>query len=332
MFVDEANIHVRAGDGGHGCVSFRREKFIPDGGPDGGDGGRGGSVVFVADANQNTLQEFAGKHHWRAPHGRPGQGARKAGKSGKDLIVQVPLGTIVHDEELDLTIADLDEPQKRVTIVEGGRGGKGNWHYKSSTHQAPREFEHGVKGQERHLRLELKLIADVGLAGLPNAGKSTMLSALSHARPKVADYPFTTLEPMLGIVELDLSRTLTIADIPGLIEGAADGAGLGHDFLRHIERCRAILHLVDLYPTGRDPADDYRTIRGELEAHSPELAKKREIVAVNKTDLLPGDDEAIDAFKQATGVQHVHPVSGATRTGTRPMLEALWQIVHPTNV
>ena len=328
MFIDEANIYVRAGDGGHGCVSFRREKFLPNGGPDGGDGGRGGSVVFVADPNKNTLSDFAGRHHWRAEKGKPGSGARKSGKSGQDLLVEVPPGTIVHDLDLGLAIADLDEPGKQITIAQGGRGGKGNFHFKSSTHQAPRESEAGGVGQERNLRLELKLIADVGLAGFPNAGKSTMLAALSQARPKVGDYPFTTLEPSLGIVELDVNRTLTIADIPGLIEGAAAGAGLGHDFLKHIDRCRAILHLVDLYPTGRDPVEDYRAIRRELEAFSPKLAAKPEVVAVNKIDLLPGDDETVAAFRAAVAPVPVFPVSGATREGVRPMLEALWKLVH----
>src|SRR5947209_14170536 len=292
MFVDEAQIHVKAGDGGAGCVSFRREKYIPKGGPDGGDGGHGGSVVFYADAHKDTLLDFAGKHHWHAQRGEAGMGAKMYGKKGEDLVIPVPPGTLIYDADHSILLADLDAPGKRVTIARGGQGGRGNWHFRSPTNQTPRYAEPGTEGQERKLRLELKLIADVGLVGMPNAGKSTLLSAISAARPKIADYPFTTLQPQLGIAELVGDRRLVLADIPGLIEGAQHGAGLGHAFLRHIERTKVIVHLLDMYPTDdSDPAENYRTIRRELEAFSPKLAQKRELVAANKMDLAI-DDEA----------------------------------------
>ena len=340
MFVDSAEIHVKAGRGGHGSVSFRREKYIPKGGPDGGDGGRGGSVIFEVDPEQNTLLDFSGKHHWFAKSGGNGAGAKRTGKSGDDLIVKVPPGTEVYDLSLQdvfdeesnrgLKIADLTEPGSRVTIAEGGKGGAGNWRFRSSTNQAPRQHTDGEPGEERHLRLDLKLIADVGLAGLPNAGKSTLLSALSSARPKVADYPFTTLEPQLGIAELDPDRRLVIADIPGLIEGASDGAGLGHAFLRHIERCKVILHVVDLLPTDGDPLGNYRTIRGELEAFSPKLAGKPQVVAANKTDLIEDVDAAVGELRNALPDETIVPISGATRGGLDELLNALWAIVHPS--
>src|SRR5947209_6004716 len=294
MFVDEALIHVKAGDGGNGCVSFRREKYIPKGGPDGGDGGNGGDVAFVADPGVDTLLDFAGRHHWRAGRGQAGMGKKMYGKGGDDLLIRVPVGTLVFDAEHGTLLADLDVPGKQVVLAKGGKGGKGNWHFRTPTNQAPRYAEPGTEGQERNLKLELKLIADVGLVGMPNAGKSTLLSVISAARPKVADYPFTTLDPQLGIVELSGDRRIVVADIPGLIEGARDGAGLGHAFLRHIERTKVIVHLLDMYPTdGSDPAENYRTIRRELEAFSPKLAQKRELIAANKMDLAV-DDEALN--------------------------------------
>src|SRR5688500_16360546 len=234
MFVDEALIHIKAGDGGHGCVSFRREKYIPKGGPDGGDGGRGGDVVFVADPHKDTLLDFSGKHHWKAGRGQAGMGKKMYGKGGDDLVVPVPPGTLIFDSEHQALPADLDEPGKRVVVAKGGKGGRGNWHFRSSTNQTPRYAEPGTEGQERNLRLELKLIADVGLVGMPNAGKSTLLSVLSAARPKIGDYPFTTLDPPLGIVDIAGYRRMVLAHTPGLIEGAQHGAGLGHAFLRHI--------------------------------------------------------------------------------------------------
>jgi GTPase len=354
MFVDEAVIHVKAGDGGNGAVSFRREKYIPKGGPDGGDGGDGGSVVLVADVQKNTLLDFSGKHHWKARSGQSGQGKKMAGANGPDLVINVPVGTLVYDigggegagfgvrgsESTDpssetrtvnppMLLADLDKPEKRVVVARGGKGGRGNWQYKSSTNQAPRYAQPGTEGQQRMLRLELKLIADVGLVGMPNAGKSTLLSVISAARPKIADYPFTTLDPQLGIVELGHDRRIVVADIPGLIEGAQHGAGLGHAFLRHIERTRIIVHLLDLFPQdGSDPAENYRKIRRELEAFSPALAEKREIVAANKLDLAT-DDQALARLRAELPEKQIHAISGVSRQGVEPLLEMLWRILRP---
>jgi GTP-binding protein len=328
MFIDEAVIHVKAGDGGNGCVSFRREKYVPKGGPDGGDGGDGGSIIFVADVNKNTLLDFAGRHHWRAPKGQAGMGKKMYGKAGEDLLVHVPPGTVVYDTDHQILIADLDGPGKQAVVARGGKGGRGNWHFKSSTNQAPRYAEPGTEGQERNLRLELKLIADVGLVGMPNAGKSTLLSVVSAARPKIADYPFTTLEPQLGIAELGQDRRMVIADIPGLIEGAQHGAGLGHAFLRHIERTKIIVHLLDMYPMdGSDPAANYRKIRGELEAFSPQLAQKREVVAANKMDLAV-DDDALAKLKDELKDVEVIAISSATRQGIDSLLETLWKMLY----
>jgi len=330
MFVDEAEIFVKAGDGGPGAVSFRREKYVPKGGPDGGDGGDGGSVYFEADAAENTLLDFASKHHWRAGNGKPGQGKKMYGRSGDDLIIRVPPGTLIYDLEHGILLADLYQPGKRVLIAQGGKGGLGNWHFKSSTNQTPRYAQPGTEGQQRHLKLELKLIADVGLVGMPNAGKSTLLRSISAARPKVADYPFTTLEPQLGIVDLIGDRRMVFADIPGLIEGAQKGAGLGHAFLRHIERTKIIIHLLDLYPTdGSDPAENYRIIRGELEAFSPKLAEKHEIIAANKMDLAI-DSEAIDALRAKLKGKEIFPISGVSKQGVEPLLEAIWQKLNPS--
>ena len=328
MFVDEAVIHVKAGDGGNGCVSFRREKYIPKGGPDGGDGGDGGSIILEAASDKDTLLDFSGKHHWKAKRGEGGMGKKMAGLSGDDLVIRVPPGTLVFDAEHNLLLADLDTVRKRVVVAKGGKGGRGNWHFRSPTNQAPRYAEPGTEGQERHLRLELKLIADVGLVGMPNAGKSTLLRAVSAARPKVADYPFTTLDPQLGIVELDAERRMVFADIPGLIEGAQHGAGLGHNFLRHIERTKVIVHLLDLFPMdGSDPAENYRKIRRELEAFSPVLAQKRELIAPNKMDLAV-DDEALRKLRADLAGKELFPISGVSRQGVEPLLERLWQILQ----
>jgi GTP-binding protein len=340
-FVDTAEIHVKAGNGGRGSVSFRREKYIPKGGPDGGDGGDGGSVIFVADPNKNTLLDFAGRHHWHATNGGHGMGKKMYGKGGEDLYVPVPPGTEVYDlglglqgdggeaEKEGLKIADLTEPGQRVVIAKGGRGGLGNWHFRSSTNQAPREAGPGEPGEERSLRLELKLIADVGLAGLPNAGKSTLLAAVSAARPRVADYPFTTLEPNLGIAEIDEDRRLVIADIPGLIEGASEGAGLGHAFLRHIERCKVLVHLVSVFPLdGSDTVENYHTIRRELESFSPLLASKRQVIAANKIDLLVESDEPLQRLREALPGEEIIPISGATGQNVRELLEACWRAVR----
>ena len=327
MFVDEAIIHVKAGDGGNGCIAFRREKYVPKGGPDGGDGGDGGDIVFQADPNKDTLLDFAGKHHWRAKSGQPGMGKKMAGADGRDLVIRVPPGTLIFDKQHDILLADLDAPFKHVVVAKGGKGGRGNWHFRSPTNQAPRYAEPGTKGQERILRLELRLIADVGLVGMPNAGKSTLLRAISLARPKVADYPLTTLEPQLGIVEMPGDRRMVVADIPGLIEGAHRGAGLGDTFLRHIERTKIIVHMLDLYPSnGSDPAENYRAIRRELEAFSPALAKKREIVAANKIDLAV-NSEALDRLLLELPGKEISAISGATHQGLQPMLERLWQLL-----
>ncbi|MCJ7543087.1 MAG: GTPase ObgE, partial [Phycisphaerae bacterium] len=290
MFVDEVDIVVVGGRGGDGCVSFRREKFVPRGGPDGGDGGHGGSVHVQTDGSLNTLQHLAGKHHWRAPHGRAGEGSNKHGRSGRDIVVRVPTGTIVRDAEHDLLLKDLTAPGQSICVATGGRGGRGNTHFKSATNQAPRQVEPGEPGQQRTLHLELKLIADAGLIGKPNAGKSTLLSHLSAARPKIAAYPFTTLSPCLGIVEAPGHQRFVLADIPGLIEGAHSGTGLGDAFLRHVERTRVLVHMVDICPiSGSDPAEDYRAIRRELASYSPALATKSEIVVANKMDLTGAD-------------------------------------------
>ena len=328
MFVDEALIHVKAGDGGEGCVSFRREKYIPKGGPDGGDGGGGGDVIFVADPHKDTLLDFSSRHHWKAGRGQAGMGKKMYGKAGQDLYVHVPAGTLIFDAEHGVQLADLDAPGKQITIAKGGKGGKGNWHFRSPTNQAPRYAEPGTEGQERHLRLELKLIADVGLVGMPNAGKSTLLSVISAARPKIADYPFTTLEPQLGIVDLAGDRRMVFADIPGLIEGAQHGHGLGHNFLRHIERTKIIVHLLDLFPLdGSSPAENYRTIRRELEAFSPKLAEKRELVAANKVDLSV-DDEALAKLRAELPDKKIYAISGASHQGLTEMLESIWKLLQ----
>ena len=326
MFVDEANIYVKAGDGGHGCVSFRREKFIPKGGPDGGDGGDGGSVILRATDAIDTLTHFAGHHHWRADNGRPGQGKNKTGKSGKPLDIQVPVGTLVYDADSGILLKDLVEVGQSVRVTKGGKGGRGNTAFAASDHQTPREFETGTPGRERDLRLELKLLADVGLVGLPNAGKSTLLSRISAARPKIADYPFTTLDPQLGIVDLPGYRRFLAADLPGLIEGAHGGAGLGDAFLKHIERTRMIVHLVDVVPPDGKPIDHYHLIRRELAAFSEELAAKPELVVVSKIELT-GAPEALAEFRAELDAD-VLAISAVTGEGLSEMLERAWAFVE----
>jgi len=289
-FVDEATIDVKAGDGGNGCVSFRREKFIPKGGPDGGDGGDGGSVYLLADAGLNTLADFRYDSRFRARRGENGAGRNCTGKSGEDLEVRVPAGTLVYDEDTGELLGDLVRDQQRMLVARGGFHGLGNARYKSSTNRAPRQSKPGTPGEQRTLRLELKLLADVGLLGKPNAGKSTLIRAISSARPKVADYPFTTLYPNLGVVRVAAHRSFVVADIPGLIEGAADGAGLGIQFLKHLSRTGLLLHLVDVAPLdGSDPVDDVRMVVGELEKFNAELGGRERWLVLNKVDLLPED-------------------------------------------
>ena len=324
MFIDQAQIWIKAGDGGHGCVSFRREKFLPKGGPNGGDGGRGGNIYFEAAENLDTLLDFAGKHHWQAHNGQPGSGNNKHGADGDDLIIKVPPGTLIYDTDLDLMLKDMNEIELKVCVCRGGRGGKGNKAFATSTNQTPRNAMPGKRGQERNIRLELKLIADVGLVGMPNAGKSTLISRCSAARPKIADYPFTTIEPVLGIVELSDYRRFVMADIPGLIEGASDGAGLGHDFLKHIERTTILVHILDIMPTdGSDPMENYKAIRSELENYSKALAQKQEIIVANKIDLDP-DGTIVKELTEKLQ-QPVHPISAVTGSGTKELSELLWR-------
>lgn len=326
MFVDEVEIFVRGGDGGRGCLSFRRERFVPKGGPDGGDGGDGGSVYLQAQPGLDTLSELAGHHHWRAKRGGHGKGKNMAGKKGKDVLIPVPPGTLVYDRALGLLLQDLTKPEQRICVAKGGKGGKGNAHFATPTDQAPRHVQLGTQGQERWLRLELKLIADVGLVGLPNAGKSTLLSRLSAARPKIADYAFTTLAPQLGIVELTDYRRMVMADLPGLIEGAHQGHGLGDEFLRHIERTRIIVHLLDICPAdGTEPAENYRTIRRELACYSQKLAAKPELVVTNKMDLTDSD-RALASVRDALEID-VLGISAVVGTGLKELTERLWAML-----
>jgi GTPase len=291
VFVDRVTIEVEAGRGGDGCVSFRREKYVPRGGPDGGDGGDGGSIVIVAEPGVDSLSALAHRKRWRADRGEHGQGSNCHCRSAEDLVIRVPPGTVITDDNYDLVLKDLAAPGDRVIAARGGKGGKGNTRFKSATNQAPRDFTPGEEGESRRLTLELKIIADVGLVGKPNAGKSTLLSRVSRARPEIADYPFTTKTPHLGIVQIDLDRSLVMADIPGLIEGAHAGAGLGHEFLRHVERTRVLIHLVEPQPAdATDPIENYRAIRRELEQYGHGLADRPEIIAVSKAELLGSAD------------------------------------------
>ena len=321
-FLDLARVQVRSGSGGAGCASFRREKFIEFGGPDGGDGGRGGDVWAEAVEGLNTLIDFRYRQHFFAQNGRPGMGRNRTGKDGEDVVLRVPAGTEILEEDEETVVADLTAPGQRVLLARGGNGGWGNARFKTSTNQAPRRANPGQEGVERDLVLRLKLIADAGLAGLPNAGKSTFLAATSNARPKVADYPFTTLHPNLGVVGID-GREFVMADIPGLIEGAAEGRGLGDRFLAHVERCAVLLHLVD--GTAEDVAGDFAVIDRELAAYSPDLADKPRIVALNKVDALDDDARAdrLAALQAACG-QRVWPVSGVSVEGVEAVLRALW--------
>src|SRR5438094_1682371 len=325
MFVDEIDIFVKGGDGGAGCVSFRREKYVPHGGPDGGDGGDGGSVWLEADPALTTLLDYHYKRHYHAERGQHGQGSNRHGASGSDLVLQVPLGTVVADRDTGETLGDLTAAGQRILTVRGARGGRGNARFATSTNRAPRRADLGRPGAERWLHLELKLLADVGVIGFPNAGKSTLVSRVSAAKPKIADYPFTTLEPTLGIVRVDDERTFVIADLPGLIPGAAEGRGLGHQFLRHTERTRLLLHVLDLDPqTGRDPLDDLRVIDGELARYSESLAARPQIIVPNKIDLPEAAPrrEAVERFCASRGLP-VMPISAATGRGLTELMNAV---------
>lgn len=329
MFIDRVTVDVEAGRGGDGCLSFRREKFVPRGGPDGGDGGNGGSVIVVAQAGVDSLSELIHRKHWRAKSGTPGQGSNRHGANADDLIIRVPPGTVVIDEKGDFVLKDLAADEEQVVAARGGKGGKGNTRFKSSTNQAPREFTRGGEGESRRLTFELKVIADVGLLGKPNAGKSTLLSRVSRARPEIADYPFTTKIPNLGIVQIDMDRSLVMADIPGLIEGAAEGAGLGHEFLRHVERTRVLVHLVEPAPVdGTDPIENYQAIRKEVESYDVDLASRPEIIAISKCEL-PEAEEVQAKLAAATGKQ-VLQFSAVTGEGLNELMNRTYQVLHET--
>lgn len=323
MLIDQAVIHVRGGDGGSGCVSFRREKYVPRGGPDGGDGGDGGDVVLIADSHLSTLLDYQYRQQYRAERGQHGQGKKRTGASGADLELRVPPGTVVRDADAGEFLGELVRAGDRLVVARGGRGGRGNAAFATPTHRAPREHEPGASGKERRIELELKLIADVGLVGQPNAGKSTLLAALSAARPKIAAYPFTTLEPNLGVVELSEGRALVVADIPGIIEGAHEGKGLGLRFLRHIERTRTLAYLIPV--DVEDPQAEYELLRRELAAYSRELAGKPHCIVFSKADLMGPDDAPPNVT--ATDAFATYLVSGVTRAGLQELAEGLWLAV-----
>jgi len=324
-FLDEAKVYIRSGDGGNGCVSFRREKFIEFGGPNGGDGGKGGDVVALAVEGLNTLIDYRYQQHHTAKNGRGGMGKDRHGANGADIVMKVPVGTQIYEEDGETLLADFTEVGQRAVLAKGGNGGFGNAHFKTSTNRAPRHANPGQPGEERTIRLRLKLIADAGIVGLPNAGKSTFLAAVSAARPKIADYPFTTLHPQLGVVAID-EREFVLADIPGLIEGAHEGSGLGDRFLGHVERCRVLLHLVD--GTGEHAGKAYKTVRAELEAYGGGLADKAEVVALNKADALTPEalKEQVGRLKRAAGRAPL-VVSGATGMGVSEVLRALLEVI-----
>ena len=332
-FVDEATIRVQAGNGGHGCLSFRREKYVARGGPDGGDGGNGGNVYLVADASMNTLADFRVARKFRAESGDGGAGRNMTGRSGDDCEVKVPCGTVVHDVDTGELIADLTEDGQRQMVAEGGRGGLGNTRFKSSVNRAPRKTTNGTPGEGRHLRLELKVLADVGLLGLPNAGKSTLISAMSHAKPRIADYPFTTLHPNLGVVRVGQLQSFVMADIPGLIEGAAEGAGLGIRFLKHLQRTRLLLHIVDIAPIDEsiEPAESVRQIAGELAKYSQELVEIPRWLVINKIDLLDAGDRTErrrQLLDELDWQGPVFEVSAATGEGTEALGYAIMQALE----
>lgn len=327
MFVDRVTIHVRGGRGGRGCIAFRREKYVPRGGPDGGDGGNGGSVLVRAGTSHTNLAHLTNRKFWHARDGSDGGGANKHGSDGQDVVILVPPGTVVIHRDRGNVLRDLQLPHDEFTVARGGKGGKGNKRFATSTNRAPRHAEPGQDGEAYWVVLELKVIADVGLVGLPNAGKSTLLSRITRAQPEIADYPFTTKYPNLGIVHVDADRSLVVADIPGLIEGAHAGAGLGHDFLRHLERTRVMVHMVEPQPSdGSTPVDNYRTIRRELEMYSTELARRTEIVVMTKLDLTDAQAH-VAALSEAIG-QPVYPISAVTGRGLADLVRRMFDAVH----
>ncbi len=331
MFVDRVTLYVKGGDGGRGCCSFRREKYVPRGGPDGGDGGDGGDVIIRSVAGADSLAEVVHRKHWRAQSGGAGQGSNCHGRRGKDLVISVPPGTLVLDRDRGHALRDLTEANQQVTVAHGGKGGRGNRAFATAVHQAPRETEPGTPGEERWLVLELKVIADAGLIGLPNAGKSTLLSRLSQAQPEVADYPFTTKHPNLGLVSIGGERAFVLADLPGLIEGAHGGTGLGHEFLRHVERTRVLVHLVEpLPPDDSDPLQNYRVIRRELELHGRGLADKPEIVALSKAELT-GSEEVRNRLERDLG-REVLAISSVTGQGLSQLVGAVVRLLQENKV
>jgi GTP-binding protein len=328
MFVDEVTIEVQAGDGGNGCVAFRREKYVPRGGPAGGDGGRGGDVVLLADERLTTLLDYHFQRHYRAERGGDGGPNLRHGKHGASCELRVPVGTVVYDEETGEWLADLIRPGQQVVVARGGRGGHGNAYFANPVQQTPRFAEKGEPGERRRLRLELKLLADVGLVGYPNVGKSTLISRISAAKPKIADYPFTTLVPNLGVVFVETGRSFVVADLPGLIEGAHAGQGLGHQFLRHVERCRVLVHLLDISSmTGRDPLQDFEVIQRELELYNADLLRRPMLVALNKADVAPADlrDRVRDALSERGYAVHV--ISAATGDGVQRLVYHLAELL-----
>lgn len=330
MFIDRARIFVQSGKGGDGMSSFRHEKFVPKGGPNGGDGGQGGNVVLVADRNVNTLVDFRFRRLFKAKPGGKGEGSNKYGRNAEDLVITVPLGTIVKDEETGQVMADLSRDGQRAIVAKGGRGGRGNWHFRTSANRTPTFAERGEPGEERWLRLELKVLADVGLLGYPSVGKSSILRKVSAAQPEVAAYHFTTLNPILGVVNLPDHRSFVMADIPGLIDGASEGVGLGHDFLRHIERTKILIHVIDVSGIeGRDPIEDYEKINAELAKYSEKLSRKQQIVAANKIDLLGDSDnlERLMDYMAAHGVE-VYPICAMTGEGMDKFLERVWTMLE----
>lgn len=329
MFIDVAKIELKAGRGGDGAIAFRREKFEPMGGPSGGDGGDGGSIIIRGDSGLRTLMDFRYKRHYKAEKGEHGLNKKQYGKSGKDLILNVPIGTLVKDFNTDRVMFDIREHDQEFIVVRGGRGGRGNAKFATSVRQAPRFAEPGKPGEERVITLELKLIADVGFIGMPNVGKSSLLSILSNAKPKIANYHFTTLSPNLGVVHIEQGKSFVVADIPGLIEGASEGAGLGHDFLRHIERTRMLAHVLDVSGSeGRDPLEDFETINNELEVYNPELAKKKQVVILNKTDIPDSElwMEIVTDNLTERGYELIK-TSAATLSGTKELAYKLWELV-----